>query len=92
MNDILSSLFDCAMRNSDQNTLTHDELVSYYKALETEEKLENQLQQLLDGEALYLFKLYIKNSKDADFFADSSFFRSGLVMGMKLAAFCMLQK
>ena len=92
MNDILSSLFNCAMRDSDQKHLTFDELRSYHKSLDLEEKLEEQLEQSLEGESLQLFQLYVNSNKDSDFFADASSFRSGLAIGLKLAAFCMLER
>ena len=90
MNHILDSLFDCALRGGDRKSLTDDEFQRYKMVLEQEETLEQQLEQLLEGEALRLFELYVSNSKNADYFADASSFRSGLAIGLKLAAFCML--
>lgn len=91
MKDILSSLFDCAMRDGDQKSLTRDEFLNYQKTIELEEKLKKQLTQLLDEESLRLFELYLSSSESVNCFADSSSFRSGLAIGLKLAVFCMLK-
>lgn len=64
-----------------------DELRDYRAAFRAEEKLKEQLEQLLEGESLRLFNLYTQNRDEEDYWNEVSLFRSGLSMGLKLGAF-----
>lgn len=87
MKNILDHLYMCALENREQCHLTPDELRNYQNALQSEEKLETQLEQLLEDEPLRLFRLYIDNRDDEGGISNISAFRKGLVMGLKLGVF-----
>lgn len=87
MNSILTSLYSCAMEKRGRNYLSQDELRDYHSALQSEEKIEEQLEQRLKGEDLRLFQLYIDNRDDAEGIGGISAFRKGLAVGLKLGAF-----
>ena len=70
-----------------KNYLDRDEYRDYHAAMRTEEQLKDQLEQLLEGEALRLFKLFVKNKEEGESWSEASFFRIGLSMGLKLGAF-----
>lgn len=89
MNNILSSLYNCAIEGTDQQFLTQDEFRDYRSALRSSKKLEGQLEELLKGEPLRIFKLYVDNSEEAQYHANVSAFRKGLAMGLKLGVFAM---
>lgn len=87
MNDILSSLYNCAMEHQPMQYLTRDELRDYNSALH----LEEQLEALLKEEPLRLFGLYVSQRDDEGGLVSISSFRAGLSMGLKLGAFCILE-
>ena len=89
MNNILSSLYNCAMENSSEHFLTRDELRHYKSALQSSEELEEQLENFLKDEPLRLFKLYTDNRDDEGGISNISAFRMGLAMGLKLGLFAM---
>lgn len=86
MTSILDYLFMCAMENQKQY-LDSSELRDYRDASRAQSELKEQLEQLLEGEALHLFKLYTENRDDESNFDEYSSFRRGLSMGLKLGAF-----
>ena len=51
------------------------------------EKEHDKLVDLLEGEALKLFDLYVENRDDEAHYEDLSTFRVGLAIGLKLGAF-----
>lgn len=87
MDHILEILYSCAMENRCKRYLTQDEERDYYDSLSHKEKLENQLNKLLEGELLRQFKLFADNCDDAHYIESISAFRKGLAMGLKLNAF-----
>lgn len=89
MNDILSSLYNCATESRSEHFLAPDDLRDYKSALRSLEKLEGQLEEILKDEPLRLFKLYVDNSEEAQYHANVSAFRKGLAMGLKLGVFAM---
>lgn len=89
MNNILSSLYNCAMEGTDQQFLTRDEFRDYRSAHKSKEKQHGRLEEALEGESLRLFKLYVDNSEEAQYHANVSAFRKGLAMGLKLGVFAM---
>lgn len=92
MNNILSSLYNCAMESRSEYFLMHDELRDYKNALRSSEELEEQLEELLKEEPLRLFKLYIGSRNDEGSISSISAFRRGLAMGLKLGAYCLFQQ
>lgn len=86
LNSILKHLFRCAMEDQKQY-LDRDELRDYRDALRTEEGLRDQLETLLEGEALHLFELFTKNCDKEASWNEFSSFRKGLAMGLRLGAF-----
>lgn len=92
MNDILTSLYNCAMESRSKHFLTGNELRDYKSALRSEEKLKGELEQILEGEPLRLFELYADNKDDEGGISNISSFRKGLAMGLKLGAFGLLQR
>lgn len=86
MNKILNHLFLCAMEDQ-KDYLDRDEYRDYRVAMRTEEQLKDQLEQLLEGEPLRLFKQFMKNREEGESWSEASFFRTGLSMGLKLGAF-----
>lgn len=92
MNDILSSLYNCAMEHQPMQYLTRDELRDYNNALHLEEQLEGQLEALLKEEPLRLFGLYVNQRNDEGGIVSISSFRAGLSMGLKLGTFTMLER
>lgn len=92
MNNILSSLYNCAIEGTDQQFLTRDEFRDYRSARQSKEKQYGRLEEVLEGEPLRLFKLYADNSEEAQYHANVSAFRKGLAMGLKLGAFGLLQR
>lgn len=86
MLSILYSLYNCAMEKVSQDFLSQDELHNYQSAICHEKALKQDLEQLLEGESLRLFRLYIDNRDDEGAFASISAFRKGLTMGLKLGA------
>lgn len=86
MNKILNHLFLCAMEDQ-KNYLDRDEYRDYRTAMRAEEQLKDQLEQLLEGEPLRLFKQFMKNREEGESWSEASFFRIGLSMGLKLGAF-----
>lgn len=89
MNSILESLYNCAMENRHKCYLSRDEERDYHSSLLAGEKREEQLAQILDGESLHLFKLYVDNSEESNYLQSLSSFRKGLAIGLKLGAFAM---
>jgi len=76
-----------AIESRGKHYLAHDELRDYRAAARSIEKLENQLEQLLEGESLRLFNLYVENRNEEGHWEDISSFRRGLAMGLKLGSF-----
>lgn len=87
MDDILSCLYNCAIKNEAQHYLTHSDLMDYNHAVQYKEETEQELERALDGELLRLFKLYRDNEQEAECLENISIFRKGLAMGLKLGAF-----
>ena len=88
MDDILSSLYNCAVKNETQHYLTQGDIRDYNSALRYRGETEEKLKQLLEGEPLRLFKLYQDNDQEAEYLESISIFRKGLAIGLKLGAFC----
>ena len=88
MDDILSCLYNCAIKNEAQHYLTQSDFRDYNSALRYRGETEEKLKQLLEGEPLRLFKLYQDNDQEAEYLENISIFRKGLAMGLKLGAFC----
>lgn len=88
MNNILSSLYNCAIKNETQHYLTHSDFMDYNSAVRYKGEAEEKLNQLLEGELLRLFKLYQDNEQEAECLENISMFRKGLAIGLKLGAFC----
>lgn len=86
MTSILEHLFMCAMEDQ-KRYLDGPELRDYRAASRAQSELKEKLEQLLDGEALRLFKLYTENRNEESNFDEYSSFRKGLSMGLKLGAF-----
>ena len=92
MNDILSSLYNCAMEHQPMQYLTRDELWDYKSSLQSEEQLEGQLEAILKEESLRLFELYVNQRDDEGGLANIFSFRAGLAMGLKLGTYGLLQR
>ena len=86
MNSILEHLFRCAMENQ-KSYLNKDELHDYRTAAREAEKQKEQLEQLLEGESLYLFNLFAKNCDKEVNWSEVSSFRKGFAMGLKIGVF-----
>ena len=86
MDSILEHLFMCAMENK-KTYLNQDELRDYHATLHADEKLKEELEQLLEGESLRLFKLFAENRDEEENWNETSAFRVGLSMGLKLTFF-----
>ena len=80
------------MEKRELHYLTQDEFRDYESALQSEEKLEIQLEQLLKDEPLRLFKLYQDKSDNESGISNISAFRRGLAIGLKLGAYTMLDQ
>lgn len=77
----------CASESGAKRYLTPDELRDYRTAVNVEEKLAGQLEQLLEEGPLQLFERFCENHSEQEYFDDLSAFRSGLAVGLKLGAF-----
>lgn len=86
MNLILESLYLYAMESGKNRYLDRDELRDYRSAVCAMERLSDQLEHLLEGESLRLFKLYAENCDEERRYDDLSTFRKGLAIGLKLGA------
>ena len=86
MTSILKHLFRCAMEDQ-KSYLNQNELRDYRAAFRAQEELKEQLEQLLEGESLRLFKLFTENRDEEGNWSEASSFRIGLAMGLKLAFF-----
>ena len=87
MNSILKHLFRCAMEDQKQY-LNQQESRNYHDANRAKEKRKEQLEELLEGEALRLFEQFVESFEDESNLTEISYFRTGLAMGLKLGAFC----
>ena len=92
MNSILDRLYGYSMESRELHYLTQHQLQDYENALRSEEKLEMQLEELLTGEPLRLFKLYADHRDDEGGISNISAFRRGLVIGLKLGAFALPER
>ena len=86
MNSILEYLFMCATENQ-KTYLNRDELRDYHATIRADEELKEELEQLLEGESLRLFKRFAENRNEEEYLNETSAFREGLSMGLKLAFF-----
>lgn len=91
MNNILSSLYNCAMSTGADSYLIGDDIQNLHSATRAKEKLEQELQEFLEGEQLARLEHYIDQSSDANQWEHISAFRKGLAVGLKLGAFCILE-
>ena len=89
MNSILQSLYTYAMDSGKNRYMDRDELREYRSAARSIEKLRDQLEHLLEGESLRLFKLYAENRDEEENYENFSTFRAGLAIGLKLGVFAM---
>lgn len=89
MNSFFESLYLYAMESGKNCCFDRDELRDYRSAVRAAEKLSGQLERLLEGESLRLFKLYAETCDDERYYDDLSTFRKGLAIGLKLGAFAM---
>ena len=87
MNSILDYLYLCAMESHKSRYLTQEETRDYRAAARYMEIEHDKLVDLLEGEALKLFDLYVENRDDEAHYEDLSTFRVGLAIGLKLGAF-----
>lgn len=92
MNSILASLYNCAMSSRGESFLIGDDVLNYHSALRGKEKLEKQLQEQLNDEQLKQLQRYIDRYEDAAGWEHISAFRKGLAVGLKLGAFCVLER
>lgn len=92
MNNILSSLYSCAMSSGPERYLIGDDIQNLRSAIRGKEHLEQQLRELLDEKQLALLERYLDQSSDAFGWEHISAFQNGLSIGLKLGAFCILER
>lgn len=92
MNNILSSLYNCAMSTGPDACLIGDDIQNLRSAVRGKEALEQQLKELLEESQLTLLERYINESSDAAGWEYIAAFRKGLAMGLKLGAYGFFQR
>ena len=92
MNQILSSLYNCAMSTKDDSYLIGDDVQNLHGAIRGKENLGQKLQERLDEEQLALLERYIEQSSDVSGWEHIAAFHKGLAVGLKLGAFCILER
>lgn len=92
MNNILASLYNCAMSTGPDAYLMKDDIQNLHGAIRGKENLGQQLQELLDEKQLALLERYLDQSSDVSDWEYIAVFRKGLTMGLKLGAYCLLQR
>ena len=88
MNDILASLYNCAMSSRAESYLIGEDIQNLRSAIRGKENRQLKLQELLDENQLTLLERYIDQSSGAAGWEFISAFRKGLAIGLKLGAFC----
>ena len=92
MNNILASLYNCAMSTGPDAYLMKDDIQNLHGAIRGKENLGQQLQELLDEKQLALLERYLDQSSDVSGWEYISVFRKDLAMGLKLGAYGLLQR
>ena len=92
LNNILASLYNCAMSTGPDAYLMKDDIQNLHGAIRGKENLEQQLQELLDEKQLALLERYLDQSSDVSGWEYISVFRKGLAMGLKLGTYGLLQR
>ena len=92
MNDILSSLYNCAMSPRSDPYLIGDDAQYLRSAAHGTEQLEQKLREILRDDQLPQFEQYLESREEAVGWEHIAAFRKGLAMGLKLGAFCVLER
>ena len=92
MNAILSSLYNCAMSTGSEPYLLGDDEQYLRNAVHGSQELEQKLREALKDDQLPRLEQYLENREEAVGWEHVAAFRKGLAMGLKLGAFCVLER
>ena len=92
MNHILSSLYNCAMSTGSDSYLIGDDVQNLHSALRGSQELERKLREILSDDQLPRLEQYLEGREEAVGWEHIAAFHKGLAVGLKLGAFCILER